>query len=148
MGGNNTKALVAVNKLYPAEDGDITTIPGVDPILLQKEEEAMEDYEDEDEAIDQSLDIVWAEYDKKGEKHISKKVALQFFKDAMTLFAFRKGKEPKHIFAEKGVKEKDAYEKAFSTLSKDGKTVTYDSFKEFANMADLSDVLQLLCGQK
>ncbi len=79
----------------------------------------------------------------------------------MTLFAFRKGKEPKHILAEKGVKEKDAYEKAFAALSKDGKTVTYDvrggarwavcggvsvlvrslttqcraqSFKEFANM--------------
>ncbi len=44
----------------------------------------------------------------------------------MTLFAFRKGKEPKHILAEKGVKEKDAYEKAFAALSKDGKTVTYD----------------------
>ncbi len=60
--------------------GDVTTIPGVDPILLQKEEEAWESYEDEDEAIDMSLDTVWAEYDKKGERVISKKVALQFFK--------------------------------------------------------------------
>lgn len=116
-------------------------------MLLQKEEEAWEDYDDEDEvwegnsfcfvpysqlhrttkqAIDMSLDIVWAEYDKKGEKVISKKVALQFFKDALTLFAMRKGKEPKHIFAEKGIKDKDAYEKAFAALSKDGKTVTYE----------------------
>lgn len=98
-------------------------------MLLQKEEEAWEDYDDEDEvrgrgrlglvcangsvfitnlleqkAIDMSLDIVWAEYDKKGEKVIQKKVAMQFFKDALTLFAMRKGKEPKHIFAEKGIK--------------------------------------------
>jgi hypothetical protein len=33
-----------------------------------------------------NLDIVWAEYDKKGERVISKKVALQFFKDAVALF--------------------------------------------------------------
>ncbi len=41
-----------MNKLYPLEEGDISTIPNVDPATLVEEEEAFESYDDEDEAID------------------------------------------------------------------------------------------------
>ena len=154
-------------QLFPLEDGDVKEIPGVgntllfafmrafyfflflfpDPALLVQEEEAFESYDDEDEAIDMYTDTVWNEYDKKGEKVISKSTALKFFKDALTIFAVRKGKQPKDVLGP-NMKEKQAYENAFVYLSADGKTLTYDKFKEFVNMADLNDVMKLLTGQK
>ena len=97
------------------EDGDNATIPNIDPATLVEEEEAFESYDDEDEAIDkvrralcrfclfglkdfsfaQYTEVVWSNYCPKGERIMTKKVAQQFFKDALILIGYRKNKEPK-----------------------------------------------------
>jgi hypothetical protein len=48
---------------------------------------------------------------------------------------YRKNKEPKVLLGE--VKEKDALEFAFAYLTQDGKTVTFEKWKDFVNMASL-----------
>jgi hypothetical protein len=60
----------------------------------------------------------------------------------LILIGYRKGQEPKVLLG--AVKEKDALEKAFAYLSQDGKTVTFEKWKEFVNMADLNDMMKLL----
>ncbi len=168
MGGVNAKAIAAVNRLYPLEvrqalflfrpcfcfsstvafgsqDGDNATIPNVDPATLVEEEEAFESYDDEDEAIDKYTQVVWENYCKKGEQFMTKKVAQQFFKDALILLGYRKNKETKVLLGQ--TKEKDALETAFAYLSQDGKTVTFDKWKDFINMADLNEILKLCQGQ-
>ncbi len=46
------------------------------------------------------------------------------------------------------LQEKDALETAFAYLSQDGKTVTFDKWKDFINMADLNEILKLCLGEK
>lgn len=155
-----------MNKLYPLEDGDNATIPNVDPATLVEEEEAFESYDDEDEAIDKYTEVVWENYCKKGERIMTKKVCQQFFKDALILIGYRKNKEPKVLLG--AVKEKDALEHAFAYLSQgllffalvfffffrsslfsqDGKTVTFEKWKDFVNMASLDEILKLLLQQQ
>merc|ERR1719197_457873 len=146
MGGVNAKAIAASSKLFPLEDGEIGTIPNIDPATLAEEEEAFGDYDDEDEAIDKYTEVVWAEYAKKGERVLPKKDIQKFFKDALMLISYRKGTEPKLILG--NIKEKDALETAFAYLSQDGKTVTFEKWKDFINMADLNDILKLLKGEQ
>ena len=145
------------------------TIPNIDPATLAEEEEAFGDYDDEDEAIDKYTEVVWAEYAKKGERVLPKKDIQKFFKDALMLISYRKGTEPKLILG--NIKEKDALETAFAYLSQDGKTVTFEKWKDFVsrivlqavlvrplfsnipfsrqiNMADLNDILKLLKGEQ
>lgn len=102
--------------------------------------------DDEDEAIDKYTEVVWSEYAKKGERVLPKKVIMQFFKDALILIGYRRGTEPKLLLGD--VKEKDALETGFAYLSQDGKTVSFEKFKDFVNMADLHDILKLLKGEK
>ena len=66
--------------------------------------------------------------------------------DALILIGYRKGQEPKVLLG--NIKEKDALETAFAYLSQDGKTVTFEKWKDFVNMADLNDILKLLKGDK
>ena len=76
---------------------------------------------------------MWENYCKKGEQFMSKKVAQQFFKDALILLGYRKNKEPKVLLGQ--VKEKDALETAFAYLSQDGKTVTFEKWKLRSNLS-------------
>jgi len=143
MGGANTNAVVMINKLYPLEEGDLCEIKGVDPQELKEEEENCKEYGDEDDAIDKYMDEVWNLYDLKAQKFLSKKQAQQFLKDALMIFAMRKGKKPKDLLGDK--KEKDCLNNAFSQLAKSSpEKLLYDEFKDFVNMADLNDIMELL----
>ena len=147
MGGKNAKALVVVNHLYPPETGDVTEIPGVDPAELAKEEENWDGYEDEDEAIDLYMDEVWNWYDKKQAGFLSAKTSKQFLKDALDLFALRKGKKPKEVLPQ-GRSVKEAIDTAHRSIAKsDPKKLLKSEFKDFVNMADLSDIMKLLSGE-
>ena len=134
-----------INKLYPSEDGQVIEIKGVDPQLLKEEEENCKDYGDEDEAIDKYMDEVWKLYDVKEQRFLPKKVAMQFFKDALAIFAMRKGQKPKDLLGDK--KEKDCLNTAYSNLAKNPDRLTYEEFRDFVNMADLNDMLNLLTGK-
>eukprot|EP01115_Flamella_aegyptia_P003085 TRINITY_DN15017_c6_g1_i1.p1 TRINITY_DN15017_c6_g1~~TRINITY_DN15017_c6_g1_i1.p1 ORF type:complete len:194 (-),score=68.89 TRINITY_DN15017_c6_g1_i1:56-637(-) len=151
MGGSNTKALYLCETIYPSDDGS-SCIP---PEKLQKaiakgeippqpdDDEDLD--EDEDEKIDSCIREVWAFYDKKQAGFLNKKQTQGFFKDALSLFAIRKGVKAKDLLGQ-GVSMSKALEESFNTISNGTGRCTFENFEEFINMSDLEEALALITG--
>ena len=90
--------------IYPPEDGK-SVIPQekLDKaikkgIIQPKDDDDVEDLDDDlDSKIDESIKEVWGYYDDKKLGFLDKKKATQFFKDALEVFALRKGKKSQRI---------------------------------------------------
>jgi len=152
MGASNTKALYLCETIYPPENGR-SIIP---PEKLQKAIEKGEippqnnDEEDLDEDLDEKIDNaikeVWAYYDKKNVGHITKKQMQQFFKDALELFALRRGCKSKDLMGP-GVSLSSALEQSYKRIdSANTGRVDFKMFEDFINENDLEEALAMLTG--
>jgi hypothetical protein len=151
MGANNTKAIYLCETIYPSADGTSIIPPEKLQKAIQKgeipapntDEEDVDD--DEDEKIDRAIQEVWNYYDKKNQGFITKKVAQQFFKDALELFALRKGCKSKDLLGAKSLGS--ALEESYRRMDSSGTgQVTFKVFEEFINENDIDEALAIITG--
>jgi hypothetical protein len=106
---------------------------------IPEDEEALDP--DLDSSIDKYVREAWQYYDKKNQGFIEKKVALQFFKDSLELYAIRRGQKVKDVLAE-GVNMSKALEESYLKMSKNGdKQANYNDFEDFINTYDIDEAL-------
>ena len=106
---------------------------------IPEDEEALDP--DLDSSIDKYVREAWQYYDKKNQGFIEKKVALQFFKDSLELYAIRRTQKSKDILAE-GVNLNKALEESYLKMSRNGeKQVNYNEFEDFINTYDIDEAL-------
>jgi hypothetical protein len=154
MGAKTVKGLKMMEAMFPSDDGS-TVFSDRNPKLKAKLEkeiakgkikpDPIEDEQavdgDNDTHIDKYVKEVWSYYDRKNQGQIEKRVALQFFKDSLELYALRKGMKVKDVLAQ-GVNMSKALEESYTKMSKtQGKTVSFQEFEDFVCTYDIDEAL-------
>eukprot|EP01089_Gocevia_fonbrunei_P010732 TRINITY_DN236_c0_g1_i3.p1 TRINITY_DN236_c0_g1~~TRINITY_DN236_c0_g1_i3.p1 ORF type:complete len:202 (+),score=69.10 TRINITY_DN236_c0_g1_i3:98-703(+) len=156
MGANSVKGLVLMETVYPSADGRTVFDNPEMATKLAKEMKkgtiktpTVKDEADVDEDLDTKLEEnvaeIWSYYDKKNLGSIPKKEAIKFFKDALELFALRRGVKSKEVLGA-GVKEGKALEECYNVMSGSAPTVTKQQFEAYIHCNDLEEALSHLTG--
>eukprot|EP01114_Cavostelium_apophysatum_P000659 TRINITY_DN105_c0_g1_i1.p1 TRINITY_DN105_c0_g1~~TRINITY_DN105_c0_g1_i1.p1 ORF type:complete len:190 (+),score=51.69 TRINITY_DN105_c0_g1_i1:119-688(+) len=146
MGGNNVKGLYWMETMFPDPSGR-SVIP---PEKLQKEIEkgTIKPFQrdekdvdgDMDDYIDKVIREVWNFYDPKGTNMIPKALVQKFFKDALEIYAMRKGAKSSKEVLGPGVKYNDALTECVGKMTQTGQC-SFKDFEEFLNCYDLEEAL-------
>eukprot|EP01122_Echinamoeba_exundans_P017855 TRINITY_DN9806_c0_g1_i1.p1 TRINITY_DN9806_c0_g1~~TRINITY_DN9806_c0_g1_i1.p1 ORF type:complete len:195 (+),score=58.38 TRINITY_DN9806_c0_g1_i1:269-853(+) len=153
MGAASVKGLKMMETIFPSEDGRSVF---ADPKLKAKldkeiakgkikpempaDEEPVDG--DMDELIDRVIKEVWATYDVKNQGFIDKKKAAQFFKDALEVYALRKGMKGSKDALGPGVNQSKASDECVAKLNKSGSgRITFEEFEDYMNTYDIEEAL-------
>ena len=106
-----------------------------------------EDLDDDlDAQLEQYIREVWNYYDPKNVGSINKGKAIQFFKDAMALFAARKAMKTKDLL-KPGVSMNAALEDSFRQMDTSATgSISFKQFEEFVGSYTLDEALALITG--
>eukprot|EP01089_Gocevia_fonbrunei_P010731 TRINITY_DN236_c0_g1_i1.p1 TRINITY_DN236_c0_g1~~TRINITY_DN236_c0_g1_i1.p1 ORF type:complete len:198 (+),score=49.18 TRINITY_DN236_c0_g1_i1:872-1465(+) len=157
MGAHSVKGLVLMETIYPSTDGRTVFD---DPKLAQQLAKEIKkgtvrlptksDEVDVDEDIDSKLvgcvSEVWSFYDQKNTGAVEKKAGVQFFKDALELYATRKGQKPRDV-AGQGVNLNRAIDECYNKMSGNQPRVTKQQFENYIYCHDLDEALAPCFGQ-
>eukprot|EP01119_Soliformovum_irregulare_P008552 TRINITY_DN21667_c0_g1_i1.p1 TRINITY_DN21667_c0_g1~~TRINITY_DN21667_c0_g1_i1.p1 ORF type:complete len:196 (-),score=58.85 TRINITY_DN21667_c0_g1_i1:126-713(-) len=148
MGGNNVKGLYWMETLFPNPNGQ-SMIP---PEVLQKEiqkgtivplnlgaEKNLDG--DTDEYVDKVVRDIWNFYDPKGTGLMTKKALQKFFKDALEIYAMRKGFKKGAESMAPGVKSGEAMAQSVAKVTQNPQGCSYQEFENFVNCYDLDEAL-------
>jgi hypothetical protein len=93
-----------------------------------------------DEYIDEVIKDIFAGYDPKGTQQLPNKVMQKFFKDALDVYAMRKGRKKGAEVLSPGVKMGPAMKSAVAKITTNP-SCTFQEFEAFINCYDLEEAL-------
>jgi len=159
MGGEqSTIGLRLMEVIYPTKGR--ASIFATNPkakVALEKEVRkrglTLDDLEPQEDAVDGDLDAdvercvakVWSFYDRKGTGQLPKKVAEQFFKDCLSLYAIRQARKIKDVLGKVDYKKALAASMLKMNPSSSG-IVTRQEFEQFLFAYDIDEALEAFLG--